>query len=70
MEKAYRDILVRDGVVSVELIKNHFHGITTNPTTLLAMSKVELQSVKESVGKSKAVGTYQNLYYSDKMLTE
>ena len=70
VEKAYRDILVRDGVVSVELIKNHFHGITINPTTLLAMSKVELQSVKESVGKSKAVGTYQNLYYSDKMLTE
>lgn len=34
------------------------------------MSKVELQSVKESVGRSKAVGTYQNLYYSDKMLTE
>lgn len=70
VEKTYREILVKDGVVSVELIKNRLQGIATNPTMLLAMSKAELQSVKESVGKSKAVGTYQNLYYSDKMLTE
>jgi len=34
------------------------------------MSKAELQTVRESVGKSKAEGTYKNLYYSDKMLTE
>ncbi|MDD7530768.1 MAG: site-specific integrase, partial [Prevotellaceae bacterium] len=70
VKKTYRDILARDGVVSVELIKNRLQGIATNPTMLLAMSKAELQSVKESVGKSKAVGTYQNLYYSDKMLAE
>ena len=66
VEKTYRDLLTRDGVVSVELIKNRLQGIATNPTTLLAMSKAELQSVKESV----AEGTYQNLYYSDKMLME
>ena len=70
VEKTYRDILTRDGVVSVELIKNRLQGIATNSTTLLAMSKEELQSVRESVGKSKAEGTYKNLYYSDKMLTE
>ena len=70
VERIYGDLLTRDGVVSVELIKNHLQGIATYPTTLLAMSKAELQSVKESVGKSKAVGTYQNLYYSDKMLME
>ena len=70
VEKTYRDILARDGVVSVELIKNCLQGIATNPITLLAMSKAELQSVRESVGKSKAEGTYKNLYYSDKMLTE
>ncbi|WP_315320198.1 site-specific integrase [Segatella oulorum] len=70
VEKTYRDLLTRDGVVSVELIKNRLQGIATNPTTLLAMSRVELQSVKECVGKSKTEGTYQNLYYSDKMLTE
>ena len=70
VEKTYRDLLTRDGVVSVELIKNHLQGIATNPTTLLAMSKAELQSVKECLGKSKTDGTYQNLYYSDKMLTE
>ena len=70
VEKTYRDLLTRDGVVSVELIKNRLQGIATNPTTLLAMSKSELQSVRESVGKSKVEGTYQNLYYSDKMLTE
>ena len=70
VEKIYRDLLVSDGVVSVELIKNRLQGIATNPTMLLAMSKAELQSVKECVGKSKTEGTYQNLYYSDKMLIE
>ena len=70
IEKTYRDILTREGVVSVELIKNHLQGIATYPTTLLAMSKAELQSVRDCVGKVKAEGTYQNLYYSDKMLME
>ena len=70
IEKTYRDILTRDGVVSVELIKNSLQGIATNPTTLLAMSKAELQAVKESVGKSRTEGTYLNLYYSDKNLRD
>ena len=70
VEKTYRDLLTRDRVVSVELIKNRLQGIATNPTTLLAMSKAELQSVKECVGKSKAESTYQNLCYSDKLLCE
>ena len=70
IEKTYRDILTREGVVSVELIKNRLQGIATNPTTLLAMSKAELQAVKESVGKSRAEGTYLNLYYSDRNLRE
>ena len=70
VERTYRDILTRDGVISVELIKNCLQGIATNPITLLAMSRAELQTVRESVGKSKAEGTYKNLYYSDKMLTE
>ena len=68
VEKTYRDILTREGVVSVELIKNHLQGIATNPTSLLAMSKAELQSVQESVGKSRAEGTFLNLYYSDRNL--
>ena len=34
------------------------------------MSKAELQAVKESVGKSRAEGTYLNLYYSDKNLRD
>jgi|GEM_PF-278753 len=70
VEKTYRDLLTRDRVVSVELIKNRLQGIATNPTTLLAMSKAELQSVKECIGKSKAESTYQNLCYSDKLLCE
>ncbi|ATV33135.1 integrase [Prevotella intermedia] len=70
IEKTYRDILTRDGVVSVELIKNHLQGIATNPTTLLAMSKAELQSVQESVGKSRAEGTFLNLSYSDRNLRD
>ena len=70
VEKTYRDILVKDGVVSVELIKNRLQGIATNPTTLLAMSWAELQTVKESVGRSRAEGTYLNLLYSDRNLRE
>ena len=70
VENTYRDILVKDGVVSVELIKNRLQGIATNPTTLLAMSKAELQAVKESVGRLRAEGTYLNLYYSDRNLRE
>mgnify|MGYP002753863104 CR=1 FL=1 len=70
VEKTYRDILVKDEVVSVELIKNRLQGIATNPTTLLAMSWAELQTVKESVGRSRAEGTYLNLFYSDRNLRE
>ena len=70
VEKTYRDILTRDRVVSVELIKNRLQGIATNPTTLLAMSRAELQTVKESVGRSRAEGTYLNLFYSDRNLRE
>ena len=70
VEKTYRDILVKDGVVSVELIKNRLQGIATNPTTLLAMSRAELQAVKESVGRSRAEGTYLNLFHSDRNLRD
>ena len=70
IEKNYRDILTREGVVSVELIKNSLQGIATNPTTLLAMSRAELQAVKESVGRSRAEGTYLNLFHSGRNLRE
>ena len=70
VEKVYRDILVRDGVVSAELIKNRLQGIADNPTTLLGMSRAELQSVRESVGRSRAESTYHNLSHSDKNLRE
>ena len=69
VEKTYRDI-VRDGVVSVELVKNRLQGIATHPTTLLAMSRAELQAVKESIGRSRAEGTYLNLSHSDRNLRE
>ena len=70
VENTYRDILVKDGVVSVELIKNRLQGVATNPTTLLAMSRAELQAVKESVGRSRAEGTYLNLFHSGRNLRE
>ena len=70
VENTYRDILVKDRVVSVELIKNRLQGIATNPTTLLAMSRAELQAVKESVGRSRAEGTYLNLFHSGRNLRE
>ena len=58
VEKTYRDVLVRDGVVSVEFIKNHLQGIATHPTTLLAMSRAELQAVKEQGGTASSQGKY------------
>ena len=70
VEKAYQDILVRDGVVSSKLIKNCLQGIADNPTTLLGMSRAELQAVKESVRRSRAKGTYLNLSHSDRNLRE
>lgn len=70
VEKTYRDILVRDGVVSVELIKNRLQDIVTHPTTLLAMSRAELQMVRESVGRSRTEGTYLNLSHADRNLHE
>ncbi|WP_028900598.1 site-specific integrase [Prevotella sp. HJM029] len=70
VEKTYQDILTRDGVVSAELIKNLLQGIADNPTTILAMSRAELQAVKESVGKSRAESTYHNLSHSDRNLRE
>ena len=70
VEKTYAEILTKDGVVSAELLKNRLQGVAATPTTLLAMSEAELQSVKACVGKSKAESTYQNLTYSDKLLRE
>ena len=58
VEKTYQELLLKDGVVSAELLKNRLQGIATSPTTLLELSNAELQSVKEGVGKSKAEGTY------------
>ena len=70
VEKTYAKMLAKDGVVSAELLKNRLQGVAAAPATLLAMSEVELQSVKACVGKSKAESTYQNLTYSDKVLRE
>ena len=70
VEKTYQELLLKDRVVSAELLKNRLQGIATSPTTLLELSNAELQSVKESVGKSKAEGTYTNLCYANRMLCE
>ena len=63
-------MLTKDCVVSAELLKNRLQGVAAAPTTLLAMSEAELQSVKACVGKSRSEGTYRNHTYSDKMLRE
>ena len=70
VEKTYAEMLARDGVVSAELLKNRLQGVAAAPTTLLAMSEAELQSVKVCVGKSRSEGTYRNHTYSDKMLRD
>ena len=70
VEKTYAEMLTKDGVVSAELLKNRLQGVAAAPTTLLAMSEAELQSVKVCVGKSRSEGTYRNHTYSDKMLRE
>ena len=68
VEKTYAEMLSKDGVVSAELLKNRLQGVAAAPTTLLAMSEAELQSVKACVGRSRSEGTYRNHTYSDKML--
>ena len=70
VEKTYAEMLTKDGVVSAELLKNRLQGTAAAPTTLLAMSEAELQSVKACVGRSRSEGTYRNHTYSDKMLRE
>ena len=70
VEKTYAEMLTKDGVVSAELLKNRLKGVASAPITLLAMSEVELQSVKACVGRSRSEGTYRNHTYSDKMLRE
>ena len=70
VEKTYAEMLTKDGVVSAELLKNRLQGVTAAATTLLTMSRAELQSVKACEGKSRSEGTYRNHTYSDKMLRE
>ena len=70
VEKTYSEMLTKDGVVSAELLRNRLQDVTAAPTTLLAMSEAELQSVKASIGRSRSEGTYRNHTYSDKMLRE
>ena len=70
VEKTYAEMLTKDGVISAELLKNRLQGTAAAPTTLLAMSEVELQSVKACIGRSRSEGTYRNHTYSDKMLRE
>ena len=70
VENTYAEMLTKDGVVSAELLKNRLQGVVATPTTLLAMSEAELQSVKACVGRSRSEGTYRNHTYSDKMLRE
>ena len=70
VEKTYAEMLMKDGVVSAELLKNRLQGVAATPTTLLSMSEAELQSVKACVGRSRSEGTYRNHTYSNKMLYE
>ncbi len=69
IEEGYKSLLSQFGVVSAELLKNHLQGVGVKATKLLALSKEELQSVKESIGKSKKESTYKNNYYSDRLLS-
>ncbi|MDY5938847.1 MAG: tyrosine-type recombinase/integrase [Phocaeicola sp.] len=66
IERGYNDLLYRYGAVSAELLKNHLQGVGKSPTTLLALSRVELKAQQE--GKSE--GTYKNNRVSDRLLHE
>ena len=70
VEKTYQELLLKDGVVSAELLKNRLQGIATYSSTLLGLSRAELQMVKEGIGKSKMESTYTNLCYANRMLYE
>ena len=70
VEKTYQELLLKDEVVSAELLKNSLQGIATSFSTLLGLGRAELQTVKEGVGKSKTEGTYTNLCYANRRLCE
>lgn len=70
VEKTYQELLLKDRVVSAELLKNRLQGIATYSSTLLGLGRAELQTVKEGVGKSKTEGTYTNLCYANRRLCE
>lgn len=55
IEQGYSTLLFKFGAVSAELLKNHLQGVGDRATTLLALSREELDIVQSS----KTEGTYQ-----------
>ncbi|KGO01945.1 integrase [Porphyromonas gulae] len=68
IELGYNNLLHRFGAVSAELLKNHWQGVGKAPTTLLAMSRAEVQRQSEEVEKSKSESTCRQNGYSDRQL--
>ena len=68
IEQGYNNLLYRYGAVSAELLKNHLQGVGKAPTTLLAMSRAEVQRQSEEVEKSKSESTYRQNGDSDRQL--
>lgn len=65
IEQGYSTLLLKFGAVSAELLKNYLQGVGAKATTLLALSREELDLVQSS----KSTGTYRANRTCHKQLT-
>lgn len=66
IKQGYNTFLFKFGAVSAELLKKHLQGVGARATTLLALSREELDSVQ----RTKTLGTYRANHSFHKQLSQ
>lgn len=69
-EEAYNEILKSQGVVSVEILKNHITLNNIHPTTLLQMGEWERERLKKHSMEIDSISSYRHSMYYQKYLTD
>ena len=70
IEKAYMDILKKQGVVSAELLKNSVAGSVTVPSGLLGVGEAERLRLKARSEETGSNSTYRESGYNQRYLAE
>lgn len=70
IEKAYTDILKKQGVVSAELLKNSVAGSVTVPAGLLGVGEAERLRLKKRSEETGSNSTYRESGYNQRYLAE